>query len=278
MLRRTIIRLVAVGALLSSQLVTSAQSQTPGWGKCPDCQTVAEVTAARAKTANAPFDPRDLSGVWNEGNGNRNQLSTPAPPLTAEGKERYEATRAEESADGTQLSNSKDGMLVCDPLGWPRWFTYNFGFEFVQLPNRMIQFFEFYHTWRTIWTDGRTLPENPDPRWLGYSVGRWEGDTFIVESNGFDERSWLSENRQDRRWGWPHSEEMRIRETYRRVNHNTIEATVTITDPKTYTKPWVTVASILRSPDAELSEYFCVPSDSQHYNATVLRPAVTGQR
>ena len=278
MRNRISVSLVACVAALASLSIASAQSQKPTWSKCPDCQSVKEVAAARAKTATLPFNPRDISGVWNEGNGNRLQLSTPAPPLTAWGQGRYAATKAEADASGTPLSNWKDGMLICDPLGWPRWFTYNFGFEFVQLPNRVVQFFEFYHTWRTIWTDGRTLLESPDPRWLGYSVGRWEGDTFVIESNGFDERSWLSENRQDRQWGWPHSEQMRIRETYKRVNFNTMDVSLTITDPQTYTRPWVTEGKILRSPDAELSEYFCVPSDSDTYNTRVLKPAVTGQR
>ena len=95
-------------------------------------------------------------------------------------------------------------MLRCDPLGWPRYFTYNYGFEFLPLKDRTIQFFEMWHSWRTIWTDGRPLPANPDPRWLGYSVGHWEGNTFVVESFGFDERTWLSENYHGKRdHGWP---------------------------------------------------------------------------
>ena len=194
---RVTIALTVVAA--SAPLI--AQGTKPTWGECPVCQTPAEVIADRQRTAKDSFNPRDLSGVWNEGNNNRLQFSVPAPPLTDWGKQQYESTKAETLPDGTPLSNSKDGMLTCDPLGWPRWFTYNLGFEFVQLPNRVIQFFEFYHTFRTIWTDGRELMENPDPRWMGYSVGRWEGDTFVVESNGFDERSWISENRQERLWG-----------------------------------------------------------------------------
>jgi hypothetical protein len=194
--------------------------------------------------------------------------------MTPEGQARYNATKTDETAEGIPISNSKDGMLICDPLGWPRWFTYNYGFEFAQLPDRLVQFLEWGHTYRTIWTDGRALPEDPEPRWLGYSVGRWEGDTFIVESTGFDDRSWLSENRQDRRFGWTHSDALRTEERYKRVNHNTLEVTLTITDPKTFTAPWVTKGNILRSPETELGEYFCVPSDSTEHTQRVLRPAV----
>src|SRR5205823_4400322 len=70
----------------------------------------------------------------------------------------------------------------------------NYGIEFVMLPNRVVQFFEITHSWRTIWTDGRKLPENPpEPRWLGWNAGHWEGDTLVVESNGYDDRSWIEE-------------------------------------------------------------------------------------
>src|SRR5437870_12819014 len=80
------------------------------------------------------------------------------PAFTAWGYEQYQATRSEESPLGIPLSNSKDPMMRCDPLGYPRLFAYNYGFEFLQLPDRAIQFFEWGHNWRTIWTDGRKLP------------------------------------------------------------------------------------------------------------------------
>src|SRR5438876_6649365 len=106
--------------------------------------------------------------------------------------------------------------------------------EIVQLPDRVVQFWEWTNVWRTIWTDGRQLPKDPDPRWYGYSVGKWEDDyTFVVQSNGTDERTWLDNA------GSPHSNELRVEERYRRVNMNTLELTVTIDDPKAYTKPWV---------------------------------------
>ena len=226
---------------------------------------------ARAKAANLTFDSHDITGVWGQ---NRVQLSTPAPPLTPRGKELYDATKADDAADGSaEVSNTKDGMLVCDPLGWPRWFTYNYGFEFASLPKRVVQFIEWGHAWRDIWTDGRPLPENPEPRWLGYSVGRWEGDTFIIESSGFDDRSWLSENREERRWGFPHSDKLRTEERYRRADHNTLEATLTITDPEVYTKPWVTVDKFLMSPGTEIGEYFCVPSEFNQFNTELLAPS-----
>jgi hypothetical protein len=139
--------------------------------------------------------------------------------------------------------------------------------EFVHLPGRTLQFFELYHTYRTIWTDGRPLPSEPEPRWLGYSIGKWDGDTFIVESAGFDDRSWLDTQ------GHQHSEEMTVLETYRRTSYDTLEVTLTINDPTTYTRPWVTKGTVRLSPGTEMGEYFCVPSDEESYRKTVRERA-----
>lgn len=260
--------------LLFSPLVLAQTSSTPEWLPCPRCQSRQERAAAREKyeVDKKPFNPRDLNGIW--GN-NGVELNVVVPPFTAKGKAMYDATRAEETAEGVAISNSKDGMLICDPLGYPRWFAYNYGFQFVVLPDRVLQFFELGHTWRDIWTDGRTLPDDPPaPRWLGYAVGRWEGDTFVVESNGYDDRSWIQEDRRDRRWGFPHSDQMRVVERYKRTSFGTLEAELTVIDPEVYKKPWTTKAVIQLSPGTELGEYMCVPSETEAYNADKLRPQV----
>jgi hypothetical protein len=94
--------------------------------------------------------------------------------------------------------------------------------------------YSFNQTWRIIWTDGRKLPEDPDPRWFGYSVGRWENDTtFIVDTVGMTDRTWVDSG------GFPHSEGLRVQERYQRTGVNVIELTVTIDDPEIYTKPWI---------------------------------------
>jgi hypothetical protein len=272
MRKHIIVSIVVLATALTFSSRGSAQTARPAWLECPQCQTPEAREESRKKEANLPFDVHDLTGIWNQ---NRIQLNRNAPPLTAWGKARYDATITETRVNGQTVSNSKDPMLICDPLGWPRWFTYNYGFEFAKMPDRMIQFLEWGHTYRTIWTDGRALPnpQDVDPRWMGYSIGRWEGDTFVVESIGFDDRSWLSENRVDRRYGYPHSDELRTVERYKRVNHNTLDVSLTITDPKTFTAPWVTTGQILRSPGTELGEYFCVPSEAQEHTNRVLLPA-----
>ena len=268
--------IVALAVALAFSSVAFAQDSTAsGWRPCPRCLLDRQVAEAVAKVADLPFDPRDLSGVW----GNNDVLldTQAVPPMTPWGQEQYEATSAEESSQGLAISNSKDGMLVCDPLGYPRSLWVNDGFEFVMLPDRVLQFFEWSHTWRTIWTDGRTLLEAADypvPRFHGYAVGRWEADTFVIESNGFDDRSWLSEDRRDRRWGFPLSDEMRLVERYERSGYTTLEVELTIHDPKTYTRPWLTTGTIGLRPGTEITEYFCVPTESEEFNNRVLRPSV----
>ena len=170
-----------------------------GWGPCPRCVSAQELKEAQSEVAGRTFNPRDLNGVWGQGwsPGSGQTFRTP-PPYTPWGKERFASTLPEKTAAGELVSKDTSGggalsAINCDPFGWPRLHTNNYGFEFVQLPNRVLQFFERTHTWRTIWTDGRKLPDVPPQlNWMGWNVGRWEGDTFVVESTGYDDRSWLS--------------------------------------------------------------------------------------
>lgn len=293
---RMIVSIVALAAivLLPSAAPTQAQGQAkpsvvpsvpppPGWNACPRCQNDQDRREAnsKGKVEGHAFNPRDLSGVWYQGTG---AIFRNPPPFTPWGKERFDATIGEKNAAGEPL-HSKDtsgegggAQVNCDPRGWPRLSTANYGFEFVTLPGRVLQFFEQTHTWRTIWTDGRKLPENPpELRWMGWNVGRWEGDTFIVESTGYDDRSWLSDTTPD--GGWPHSDEMRVVERWRRLNYVTLELQMTVNDPKTYIKPWVTQpARITLAPGTELWEYFCVPSDFNTFNNSVYLPVATGDK
>ena len=140
--------------------------------------------------------------------------------------------------------------------------------EIVPTPKRILQFFEWAHSWREIWIDGRELPKDPDPTWMGYSVGKWDGDTLVVDSVGFDERTWLDH------FGYPHSGEMRLQERYHRLDRDTLELTMTFTDPKMYTAAWISEKKVLKLvAGRELPELFCVPSEEQAFNRRVRNPA-----
>src|SRR5215510_12632970 len=253
---------------------TETQSETeltpgPGWKTCPRCTNAKQLANANKtyKVEGHAFNPKDLSGVW--GNNGMELDVKNVPPFTPKGQQMFEATKSD-----IPTTNSKDGMLICDPLGYPRLFAYNYGFQFVVLPDRELQFFELDHTWRHIWTDGRKIPdERPQRRWLGYAVGRWEGETFVVEGYGYDDRSWISEDRRNRIRGFPHTDQMRTVERYRRTSYGMLEAEITITDPKIFTRPWTTKGKVELRPNAELWEYFCVPSESDEYNKRLIEAA-----
>ena len=259
---RTLFIALATAALPALMLA----QQPAGWLPCPRCQTEQEQAAAAARMKSQAFNPRELGGPW----GNNGLAFSPAPPMTPQGQARYDAARPGMGPRAVPLGN--DPMMICDPLGYPRLLNYNYGMEFVHLPGRTLQVFEFGHTFRTIWTDGRALPTEAEPRWLGYAVGRWDGDTFVVESTGFDERTWLTTQ------GHQHSDRMKLVERFRRTAADTLEVSVTIDDPATYTKPWVTSGRLRLMSGAEIGEYFCVPSEEEAYRKTVREPAGGAQR
>jgi hypothetical protein len=121
-------------------------------------------------------------------------------------------------------------------------------------------------TYRIIHMDGRTLEAAPEPSWMGYSVGHWEKDTLVVESNGFNDRTWLSKT------GIPHSEALRMTERYQRLTVGTIRVEVTINDPETFTQPWNGSFELRLVPDTELVEGVC-ESDQSHWVGTLADAA-----
>ena len=249
----------------------------PGWEPCPQCQNPDQIQASleRREAENPPFDPSDIFGVWGAGNGTQLDFDT-LPSLTPYGQELWEATQAlENEREPTGAMNggpgSQDPMMLCDPLGFPRAHTYNYGIEFAKLSDRVLQFFEWGHTWRTIWTDGRALPtEPPQPRFYGYAVGRWEDDTFVVESNGYEASTWLDQDRRTMNRGMPHTEDLKVVERWTRTSYGMMATELTIIDPTVYTEPWTSKGEYAFRPDTELWEYVCVPSFSNFYNTRVV--------
>ena len=109
--------------------------------------------------------------------------------------------------------------------------------------------------YRQIYMDGRKLPNDPNPTWMGYSVGHWEGDTLVVESNGFNDRTWLD------RAGHPHSESLRVKETFRRTDFGHMQFQITLDDPETFTKPLTISLGVNYDADTDMLETVCNESD-----------------
>jgi hypothetical protein len=189
------------------------------------------------KASTEPFDPHDISGIWKNPGGFDPVLGNARPPMTEWGKEKWSKTRA--SARNSPLAfgfykdqkDWNDPLFQCDPSGYPRNLDYS-NYKFVKLPNEFVEFFERDRVWRDLWTDGRKLPDHPKPRWYGYAAAHWDGDTLVVESSGYDERAWIDP------YGSIHSDQMRIEERYRRIDHDNLEFSMTLTDPKAYTGVW----------------------------------------
>ena len=194
-----------------------------------------------AITAGGPPPRRDLTGAWDPGQagiaGGENYFSgRTVAPFTARGKEMVSRNQPGHGPFSAKVSEGNDPLTTRgDPSGFPRIVNYEFRpIRIVHTPNAVLMLYSFNQTWRIIWTDGRKLPEDPDPRWFGYSVGRWENDTtFIVDTVGMTDRTWVDSG------GFPHSEGMKVQERYQRTGVNVIELTVTIDDPEIYTKPWI---------------------------------------
>ena len=259
---------VVIAALLAFSAATFAQT----------AQSSATPTPNGAAVKTKTFDPHDLSGIWYRGKvpkGNA-PLSANRPPMTPWGQAKFSAVRgswAYSSAPGIAPAIApeeewNDPMLQCEPAGYPRVMLQIFAplMRFIQTSNEVVEFFEWGHTYRDIWTDGRKPIVDPEPTYYGYSVGRWEGDTFVVDSNGFTDRTWTDP------LGSPHSDQMTLHEVFRRVDHDHLELVITLTDPKTYTKPWVSdtflfdwVPKSPRSENEEFREDFCIYSEQSSF-------------
>jgi hypothetical protein len=123
--------------------------------------------------------------------------------------------------------------------------------KIVQTKDLLVMLFEGYHTFRQIPTDGRAFPREVEPAWFGYSVGKWERDTLVVETVGVNEKTWLDDA------GHPHSDALRIHERFRRTDFGHMTVQITIDDPKAYLKPWTVSFGWELMPDTDLLDWVC---------------------
>src|SRR5262245_31564886 len=222
------------------------------------------------KTNAAPAPRRDITGIWDAGGVGIAGPGHESAPWTDWAKQKAASYKPGNGPRAVYEADINDPLsTVCDPTGFPRQVMYETRpFQVVQTPNQVLILYMFEKRWRVIWTDGRALPKDPDPRWYGYSVGRWEDDyTFVVNTIGTDERTWLDNA------GNPHSNDLRVEERYHRVNQNALELTVTINDPKTYTRPWVPrdrLSLTLLPGDTDLMEMIPSASEAAAYRKAVL--------
>ena len=137
------------------------------------------------------------------------------------------------------------------PPGFPRVNGVPFPQKIIQTPTVIVILYQTRTTFRQIFLDSHALVPDPQPTWMGYSMGRWEGDTLVVQTSGFNDRTWLDDN------GHPNSEGMKVTERIRRPDFGHLLVEITIDDPKFYSRPWTVTQPFNLDPNGELIEYAC---------------------
>jgi hypothetical protein len=245
-------------------------------GQWPDYPTPGLPRLANGKANLAAPAPRaqghpDLSGVWQ-----LQPMESPdvvqdyvaAPEFLNLGRNvagglPYQPWAAELVKVRSAAAGRDDPVATCKPAGLVRLLTFPPYRKIIQTPGVTVLLSERDVTFRQIFTDGRPLPSDPSPSWNGYSIGKWRGDTFVVETIGLRGDGWLD------RAGSPMTDAAKITEVYRRKDVGHLDIELTINDPKAYTRPWTVVLHQLLVPDTDLLEYHC--TDNEKDEAHVVR-------
>ncbi|HLJ25037.1 MAG TPA: hypothetical protein VKT71_13070 [Candidatus Acidoferrales bacterium] len=199
-------------------------------------------STSKVRPASAPVD---LSGVWRRSRRPPDQarkytiyelafsITNDPPPMTSWAEAKFKANKPNVGPRAVSIGESNDPVLQCAPPGVPRvYLIRGEPVEIAHIPGRVLMLFEYDHFVRNIYTDGRPHPADLNPSWMGDAIGKWEGDTLVVDTIGFNDKTWVDND------GHPHSEDLHVIERIRRVNHDTLTIDTTIEDPKAYTKPW----------------------------------------
>jgi hypothetical protein len=212
----------------------------PGLARTPDGKP--NLSAPAPRTADGK---PDLSGVWMVRNGSFYLTSD----LKPEEIRPWAAALYKQSEDN--FRRETDGIECLPPGPKAGIGLGNFPMKIVQSPDLVVVLYEYQTIFRQFFTDGRALPEDPNPTWMGYSVGRWDGDTLIVTTAGYNDRTTIDLA------GHPHTEALRVTERYHRRDTGHLDVQVTFDDPKAYTRPWTLPMEFALVPDGQLIEYVC---------------------
>ena len=216
----------------------------------------------------------DLSGVWaniTESGATFNPKEDPSFQPWAEAK--WRANKNDDPGQPTLGNGRVDRdptVASCFPTGMPRIMTEIMPFEILQVRDRVLILFEKDYAISQIWTDGRKLPDDPDASYMGQSVGRWEGDTLVVDTIGLKDLTWM-----DRR-GHPHSDALHVTGRFRRINPDRLQIDWTFDDPKAFTKPWTGRTIYRYHPDWILEEFISCEDRLTHGGESLEQKAVKG--
>jgi hypothetical protein len=230
---------------------------------CSPASGQVKPTSEPAKTPHFS-QTRDLTGVWmRDAPASTTQryeslqywvyeFNVEEPPMTAWAEAEYKAAKPANGPHPVLLSETNDPVYrSCVPPGVPRIFLQPTPLQIAQLPGEILILFEYDSLRRQIFTDGRPHDTTLGPSWMGDSIGHWDGNTLIVDTVNFNDKTWLD------RVGHPHSDALHIVERIRRIDHDRLQVDITIEDPKAYTKPWTARLDYVLKATWTLAERFC---------------------
>ena len=222
------------------------------------------------------FDPHDLSGVWRLPMTPKSNLTflspMPEPPLTPWGKDHLFPGGITHGAHIT-VSGGFPGQN-CDPIAVPAQLAYLrfYPMENIQLPGRIHQVFELHREWRDIWID-QEHPQDLSPTYMGDSVGKWEGNTLVVDTIGYNGKDWVTEDVEH-----PMSNQFHLVERYTRTSYDTLVIDLTFYDPKNWgDKAWTGFTRTLKLQDDKLQEWICAPELDSEFNQKIMKPTYGSQ-
>jgi hypothetical protein len=250
---------IAQGLLFCPAVLLAQTSATPGAANSPGARAsaaVPDLSGNWAVVGGSPsWDPSDPRGDKPD------QL-----PLTPWGRERFQANKPPFGAKQTFKTNDPHQMY-CDPPGPFRMYSYPWQFTIVQTPAQVYILFEYLHIWRMV-TMNQPHPKDVDSTWLGDSVGHYEGGALVVDTIGFNDKTWLD------MVGHPHSDALHTVERIRRLSHDSLEMQLTIDDPKTYTKPF-TATRVWKLSSFPMGETMCSVSEVQSFQKNIMDRTVS---
>jgi len=233
---------VLLAAAVSAQWVNYP---TPGIPRTADGKPNLSAPAPKA----ADGKP-DLSGLWEPASKGSDPQFLDIAKNVAGGLP-FQPWAAELVKARREDLNKDDPDGHCQPLGLVKMHLHPYPRKMIQVPGMVLILFERNTEYRQIFTDGRRLPEDPQPGFNGYSVGKWDGDTLVVESIGFKDGLWLDIS------GTPLTDAAKVTERFRRPDFGTLEIDITINDPKAYTKPWSIKVNQTIALDTDMLEFVC---------------------
>ena len=195
-----------------------------------------------------PDGKPDVSGIWNVDNKYVRDLATDLKPGDVPFQPWAKAL-FDERKDGSH--SREDNAAHCLPPGTPRINAAPFPWKIIQKPNFIVILYEDFNLWRQVFLDGREIASDATPTWFGYSTGKWDRDTLVVDTKGLNGKAWIDQ------LGKPATESLLVIERFRRKDFGHMDIQITIDDPRAYTKPWTVTEEANLSPDIELMEFIC---------------------